>query len=59
VIASPNPRVFLVPLGPSDASPRRVTGLFIVALGGLAAYGGSRLPPVPGQQIEMLAGRQM
>jgi putative tricarboxylic transport membrane protein len=39
--------------------PDRVTGLFIVALGGLAAYGGSRLPPVPGQQIEMLAGRQM
>ena len=29
----------------------RVTGLFKVALGGLAAYGGSRLPPVPGQQI--------
>jgi putative tricarboxylic transport membrane protein len=29
----------------------RVTGLFMVALGGLAAYGGSRLPPVPGQQI--------
>jgi len=29
----------------------RVTGLFLVALGGLAAYGGSRLPPVPGQQI--------
>ena len=23
----------------------------MVALGGLAAYGGSRLPPVPGQQI--------
>jgi putative tricarboxylic transport membrane protein len=31
--------------------PNRVTGLFMVALGGLAAYGGSRLPPVPGQQI--------
>jgi putative tricarboxylic transport membrane protein len=31
--------------------PDRVTGLFMVALGGLAAYGGSRLPPVPGQQI--------
>jgi len=29
----------------------RVTGLFMVTLGGLAAYGGSRLPPVPGQQI--------
>jgi putative tricarboxylic transport membrane protein len=29
----------------------RVTGLAMVALGGLAAYGGSRLPPVPGQQI--------
>jgi putative tricarboxylic transport membrane protein len=29
----------------------RVTGLFLVALGGLAAYGGSRLPPVPGQEI--------
>jgi putative tricarboxylic transport membrane protein len=29
----------------------RATGLFMVALGGLAAYGGSRLSPVPGQQI--------
>jgi putative tricarboxylic transport membrane protein len=29
----------------------RVTGLFLIALGGVAAYGGSRLPPVPGQQI--------
>ena len=29
----------------------RVTGLFLIALGGAAAYGGSRLPPVPGQQI--------
>jgi putative tricarboxylic transport membrane protein len=29
----------------------RASGLFMVALGGLAAYGGSRLPPVPGQQI--------
>ena len=29
----------------------RVTGLFMVALGGLAAYAGSRLAPVPGQQI--------
>ncbi|MBX9589166.1 MAG: tripartite tricarboxylate transporter TctB family protein [Hyphomonadaceae bacterium] len=29
----------------------RYTGLFLIALGGVAAYGGSRLPPVPGQQI--------
>jgi putative tricarboxylic transport membrane protein len=29
----------------------RITGLFIVGIGALAAYGGSRLPPVPGQQI--------
>jgi putative tricarboxylic transport membrane protein len=29
----------------------RTTGLFLIALGGLAAYAGSRLPPVPGQQI--------
>ena len=29
----------------------RVTGSFMVALGGLSAYGGSLLPPVPGQQI--------
>jgi putative tricarboxylic transport membrane protein len=29
----------------------RFTGLFLIALGGAAAYGGSRLPPVPGQQI--------
>jgi len=29
----------------------RFTGLFLVALGALAAYGGSRLPPVPGQQV--------
>jgi putative tricarboxylic transport membrane protein len=29
----------------------KVTGLFIAALGGAAAYGGSLLPPVPGQQI--------
>jgi putative tricarboxylic transport membrane protein len=29
----------------------RVTGLFLVGLGGVAAYAGSRLPPVPGQQI--------
>src|SRR5262245_20140540 len=36
--------------GPMQLSDR-VTGLFMVALGSLAAYGGSRLPPVPGQQI--------
>jgi putative tricarboxylic transport membrane protein len=29
----------------------RATGLFLIALGGVAAYAGSRLPPVPGQQI--------
>jgi putative tricarboxylic transport membrane protein len=29
----------------------RITGPFLVGLGALAAYGGSRLPPVPGQQI--------
>lgn len=29
----------------------RFTGLFLIALGGVAAYGGSRLPPVPGQQV--------
>jgi putative tricarboxylic transport membrane protein len=29
----------------------RVTGLILVALGGVTAYAGSRLPPVPGQQI--------
>jgi len=29
----------------------RITGLFLIALGGVAAYAGSRLPPVPGQQI--------
>ena len=29
----------------------RVTGLFLVALGTVTAYAGSRLPPVPGQQI--------
>jgi putative tricarboxylic transport membrane protein len=29
----------------------RVTGLFLVALGSAAAYGGWLLPPVPGQQI--------
>jgi len=31
--------------------PDSVTGLFIAGLGGLSAYGGSLLPPVPGQQI--------
>ena len=31
--------------------PDRLTGLFLVGLGGLTAYGGWRLPPVPGQQI--------
>src|SRR5262245_28712084 len=29
----------------------RFTGLILVALGGVTAYAGSRLPPVPGQQI--------
>jgi putative tricarboxylic transport membrane protein len=29
----------------------RLTGLFLVGLGALAAYGGSLLPPVPGQQV--------
>lgn len=29
----------------------RLTGLFIIVLGALAAWAGSRLPPVPGQQI--------
>ncbi len=29
----------------------RLTGSCLVALGALAAYGGSRLPPVPGQQV--------
>lgn len=29
----------------------RVTGAFLIVLGGLAAYGGSRLAPVPGQQV--------
>jgi putative tricarboxylic transport membrane protein len=28
-----------------------ITGLFLVALGAVTAYAGSRLPPVPGQQI--------
>lgn len=29
----------------------RVTGVFLMGLGGFAAYGGSLLPPVPGQQV--------
>ena len=29
----------------------KVTGGFLIVLGGLAAYGGSRLAPVPGQQV--------
>lgn len=29
----------------------RVTGSFLVGLGALAAWGGSRLPPVPGQEV--------
>jgi putative tricarboxylic transport membrane protein len=29
----------------------RVSGIGLIVLGGLAAWGGSRLPPVPGQQI--------
>jgi putative tricarboxylic transport membrane protein len=29
----------------------RVSGSFLVALGALAAFGGTRLPPMPGQQI--------
>jgi len=29
----------------------RTSGLFLVGLGALAAYGGSLLPPVPGQQV--------
>jgi putative tricarboxylic transport membrane protein len=31
--------------------PDRATGLLIFGLGAVAAYAGSRLPPVPGQQI--------
>ena len=31
--------------------PDRVTGLFLVGLGGCAAYGGWLLPPVPGQPV--------
>lgn len=29
----------------------RTTGIFLIGLGALAAYGGSKLPPVPGQQV--------
>jgi putative tricarboxylic transport membrane protein len=29
----------------------RTTGFFLVGLGALSAYGGSLLPPVPGQQV--------
>jgi len=29
----------------------RVTGAFLIGLGVVAAYAGSRLPPVPGQQV--------
>ena len=29
----------------------RVTGLILLVLGALAYYGGSLLPPVPGQQV--------
>jgi putative tricarboxylic transport membrane protein len=31
--------------------PDRVSGLSVAGLGALAAYGGSLLPPVPGQQV--------
>ncbi|HEX5868117.1 MAG TPA: tripartite tricarboxylate transporter TctB family protein [Beijerinckiaceae bacterium] len=31
--------------------PDRVTGVLIFGLGAVAAYAGSRLPPVPGQQV--------
>lgn len=31
--------------------PDRVTGLFLVGLGAAAAYGGWKLPPVPGQPV--------
>ncbi|MDQ8731852.1 tripartite tricarboxylate transporter TctB family protein [Bradyrhizobium sp. LHD-71] len=31
--------------------PDRVSGIMLVGLGAAAAYGGSLLPPVPGQQI--------
>lgn len=29
----------------------RTTGLFLVGLGGITAYAGSTLPPIPGQQV--------
>jgi putative tricarboxylic transport membrane protein len=54
VIAGPDfvvPGILLVSTRISMQLSDRVTGLFMVALGGLAAYGGSRLAPVPGQQI--------
>jgi len=31
--------------------PDKVTGLFLVGLGAASMYGGSLLPPVPGQQV--------
>ena len=31
--------------------PDRVTGLAVVALGALTVFGGSRLPPMPGQDV--------
>jgi putative tricarboxylic transport membrane protein len=31
--------------------PDRVIGLLILGLGAVVAYAGSRLPPVPGQQV--------
>ena len=31
--------------------PDKVSGLFLIGLGAAAAYGGSLLPPVPGQQV--------
>jgi len=31
--------------------PDRITGLFLVGLGAAAAYGGWKLPPVPGQPV--------
>ena len=29
----------------------RITGLFFVGLGGISAFAGSKLPPVPGQEV--------
>ena len=31
--------------------PDRLTGIGVAALGALAVYGGSRLPPMPGQEV--------